>query len=266
MTVGPRPDERQGVARSRPDGRVRPLQPRGYEVAAQDEGFLRDWVASVDPTATVTLEPPGDARSGHGVSAYLLEIAPGAPPRGSTRPPLQLWLRYLVTTWADDPVVARGLLMDLAFAALSEADLDVAGEPLAAALWTAFGTVPQPSFILRAAVRRDRPEVTAPRVLLPLIVEPGRFTSVEGVVLGPNELALAGAEVDVLGLDRGTRTDRRGRFHLGGLPGDPVTSRLRVRAKGVEIVVPVPTDPDLARTMVIRLDPLEGGHGRSAHA
>ena len=245
---------------------MRALQPRGYEVAGQDEGFLREWVASVDPAAALTLEPPGDTRSGHGVSAYLLEIAPGAPPRGSTRPPLQLWLRYLVTTWADDPVVARRLLLDLAFAALGEADLDVAPEPLAPDLWTALGTVPQPSFILRAAVRRERPDVVAPRVLLPLVVEQARFVTIEGVVLGPNELGLAGAEIDAVGLDRGTQTDRRGRFRLGGLPGDPVATRLRVRAKGVEVVVAVPADPRLARTMVIHLDPLEGGHGRTAHA
>jgi len=238
----------------------------GTGVAGQDEGFLRAWVASVDPAATLTLEPPGDARSGHGVSAYLLEIAPGAPPRSSTRPPLQLWLRYLVTTWADDPAVARQLLMDLAFAALGTADLDVLPDPISPELWTAMGAVPRPSFILRAAVRRDRPEVIAPRVLVPLVVETGRFTSVEGVVLGPNEVALADAEIDVVGLDRGTRTDGRGRFHLARLPGDPVASRLRVRAKGVEVVVAVPADPTLAQDMVIHLDPLEGGHGRSAHA
>ena len=245
---------------------VQALQPRGYEVAGQDEGFLRGWVASVDPAATLTLEPPGDARSGHGVSAYLLEIAPGAPPRGSTRPPLQLWLRYLVTTWADDPEVARRLLLDLAFAALSDADLDIAAEPLAPVIWTALGTAPRPSFVLRAAVRRDRPEVVAPRVLVPLVVEQSRFVAVAGVVLGPNDLGLAGAEIDVVGLGRATRADSRGRFTLGGVPGDPVATRLRVRSKGVEVVVPVPADPDLARTMVIHLDPLEGGHGRSAHA
>jgi hypothetical protein len=103
-------------------------------------------------------------------------------------------------------------------------------------------------------------------VLLPLVVEQARFVSVEGVVLGPNELGLAGAEIDVVGIDRGTRTDRRGRFRIGSLPGDPVASRLRVRAKGVEVVVAVPADPQLARMMVIHLDPLEGEHGRTAHA
>ena len=34
---------------------MRALQPRGYEVAGQDEGFLREWVASVDPAAALSL-------------------------------------------------------------------------------------------------------------------------------------------------------------------------------------------------------------------
>jgi Carboxypeptidase regulatory-like domain len=235
-------------------------------VAGQDEAFLHDWVASVDPGADLTMDFPLDGRPGHGVSAYLLEIAPGAPPRGTSRPPLQLWLRYLVTTWSDDPLQARRLLLDLAFAAMGQSDFEIATEPLPPEIWTALGTAPRPSFVLRAAVRRDRPEIVAPRVLLPLIVEPGRFIAVAGVVLGPNDQALSGAEIDVVGLGRGTRTDSRGRFRLSSLPGDPVATRLRVRAKGVEVVVGVPPDPEQAQRLIIHVDPLEGGHGRTAHA
>lgn len=230
------------------------------------EGLLRDWVRTVDPTADFSWEPPPGDRSGHGVSVYLIEIAPSPPPRGTDRPPLQLWLRYLVTTWADGPAVAQQLLLDLAFAAMARSDLEVATESVPAETWTALGAVPQPSFVLRAAIRRDRPETVAPRVLLPLRVEPGRLIVVSGVVLDPRDGALVGADIEVVGLDRATRTDHRGRFRLRALPGAPVISRLRIRAKGVEVVVGVPADPDLARSMVIHLDPLEGKHGRIAHA
>jgi hypothetical protein len=235
-------------------------------VTGQHEELLREWVRTVDPTAEFSLEPPRDRPSGHGVSVYLIEITPSPPPRGANRPPLQLWLRYLVTTWADGPVAAQQLLLDLAFGALAQPDLEVAAESVSAETWSALGVVPQPSFVLRAAVRRDRPTAATPRVLLPLRVEPGRFVSVAGVVLDPLNDPLTGADVEAIGLDRATRTDRRGRFHLSGLPGAPVTSRLRIRAKGIEIIVGVPSDPDLARSMVVHLDPLEGEHGRTAHA
>lgn len=242
------------------------MGPWGCYVAGQDEDLLRDWVRTVDPTATFSLEPPPGARSGHGVSVYLIEITPSPPPRGTVRPPLQLWLRYLVTTWADDPAVAQQLLLDAAFAAMAMSDLEVASESLPPETWTALGAIPQPSFVLRVTARRDRPETAAPRVLLPLHVERGRIIVVAGVVLDPNDGPLAGADVEVIGIDLVTRTDRRGRFRMSGLPGAPVMSRLRIRAKGVEIIVGVPADPDLARSMVIHLDPLEGEHARSAHA
>lgn len=241
--------------------------PRGSYVAGQDEGELRDWVRAVDPTAEFSLQPPSGKRPGHGVSVYLIAVTPSPPPpRGTVRPPLQLWMRYLVTTWADDAAVANQLLVDLAFAAMGRSDLEVASDPVPAEAWTALGAIPQPSFVLRATVRRDRPETVAPPVLLPLRVEPGRLVVVAGVVLDPRDAALAGADVEAVGLDHATRTDRRGRFRLSGLPGAPVTSRLRISAKGVEIIVAVPADPDLARSMVIHLDPLEGEHGRLAHA
>lgn len=231
-----------------------------------DDAMLRDWVRSVDPSAQFTLDPPVAERAGHGVSVYLLEVAPRPPCRGAERPPLQLWLRYLVTTWADDPADGHRLLLDLAFTAMEQPDIEVLAEPLPAATWTALGAVAQPSFVLRASLRRDRAETPAKPVLLPLRIEPARRIVVSGVVLDPREGALVGATVSVVGLDHATRTDRRGRFRLVGIPGAPVNSRLRIRAKGVEVIVPVPAKPDLASSMVIHLDPLEGEHGRTAHA
>lgn len=235
-------------------------------VAGHDEALLREWVRTVDPSAQFTLDPPVGERSGRGVSAYLLEVAPRPPSRGAVRPPLQLWLRYLVTTWADDPGAAHALLLDLAFAAMDQPDLEVLTEPVSPATWTALGAIAQPSFVLRASVRRDRVEAPTKPVLLPLRIEAASRMTVSGVVLDPRDGALVGATVGVVGLDQTTRTDRRGRFRLVGLPGPPVETRLRIRAKGTERIVPVPPEPERATAMVIHLDPLEGEHGRTAHA
>ena len=238
----------------------------GVEVAGHDADLIRDWVRSVDPSAGFTLDPPIEDRSGRGVSVYLLEVTPRPPSRGAERPPHQLWLRYLVTTWAEEPEVAQQLLLDLAFAAMDQTDLEVATEPVPAATWTALGAVARPSFVLRASARRDRPETKAPPVLYPIRVDPGRILVAAGIVLDPREQGVADATIEVIGLDRTIRTDKRGRFRLTGVPGGRIPSRLRIRAKGTEVIVGVPADPDLARSMVIHLDPLEGEHGRTAHA
>jgi hypothetical protein len=158
------------------------------------------------------------------------------------------------------------LLLDLAFAAMDQPDLEVLADPLPAATWTALGAVAQPAFVLRSSLRRERVEPIDKPVLLPLRIEAAPRIVVSGVVLDPRETALSGASVGVVGLDHTTLTDRRGRFRLEGVPGSPVDSRLRIRAKGVEVIVPVPRRPGSASSMVIHLDPLEGEHGRAAHA
>ena len=61
--------------------------------------MLRALVRGVDASAEVVLGPPWATRSGHGVNLYLLDLARRQPTRGTSRPPLQLWLRYLITTW-----------------------------------------------------------------------------------------------------------------------------------------------------------------------
>ena len=234
-------------------------------VAGHDEALLEEWVRTVDPSAQFTLDAPVAERSGRGVSVYLLEVAPRPPSRGTVRPPLQLWLRYLVTTWAEEPADAHDLLLDLAFGAMDQPDLEVLTEPVTPATWTALGAVAQPSFVLRMSLRRERAEPIVKPVLVPLIIEAAPRIVVSGVVLDPRESALSGATVGVVGIDHTTTTDRRGRFRLEGVPGSPVDSRLRVRAKGVEVIVPVPTKPGSASSMVIHMDPLEGEHGRNAH-
>ena len=241
--------------------------PRGYEVAGQDEGFLREWVASVDPAATLTLEPPGDARSGHGVSAYLLEIAPGAPPRGSTRPPLQLWLRYLVTTWADDPVVARRLLMDLAFAALSQADLDVAPEPLAPDLWTR----PRrgPPAVLHPARRRPsgatRGRRAARAAARSSSNRPGSCRS-RASSSAPTSSASPAPRSTWSASTAGRAPTAVAGSASAACPATRSPAGCASGPRGWRSSSRVPADPQLARTMVIHLDPLEGEHGRTAHA
>jgi len=229
----------------------------------QAEDTLRALVRSVDPAADVLLGPPGTSRSGRGVNLYLLEIVPRPPTRGTTRPPLQLWLRYLITTWGEEAGAAQQLLLDLAFAAMAQPELEMDPEPLAPEMWSALDAVPQPSFLLRVPVSRERPLPAARPVLLPLRVEPGRLAVVAGVVLDPRESPIADARIAVDGFDRSTTTDRRGRFRLAGVPGPPATTQLRVRAKAREILVAVPDDPDAAQTMVIHVDPLEREHGIS---
>lgn len=233
-------------------------RPRARVRSDETEDRLRAWIRSVDPEAEISLRPPGEARAGRGVSVYLLDIAPQPPARGAGRPPLQLSLRYLVTTWAEDPAAADRLLVDLAYSAMEQTDLEVDLEALPPVTWTALQAVARPSFVLRVTVRRSRARPPAPPVLLPLRLRSAQPALVAGVVRGPGGVPLADAAVAIPGIGREARTDRQGRFQLAGVPGPPLSTHLVVRAKGTETSVKLPKDPARARALVIEINSLEG--------
>jgi hypothetical protein len=141
---------------------------------------LHDWILTVLDDVTISLRPPDAETTGQGVSLYLLELVDDPPLRGQQPPPLQLALRYLVTTWAAEPAAAHRLLGQLAFSAMTQPDLAVELQPPTAATWQALNARPQPAFILRVPLRQHRPQPTIPLVRAPLViqVEPGLPTSV----------------------------------------------------------------------------------------
>jgi hypothetical protein len=185
---------------------------------------LESWARTVLPAGSeVSLEAPQvDPKAG--LHLYLLEITGSPPPRATRRAPHQLQLRYLVTG-------THPLLSDLLFAALEREDFEVDLSPLPAAGWAAFGVPPRPSFVLVAPLTRARPEAIAPRVRHPLEVRATPAAPLQGVVLGPGEVPISGALVEVPGLDLAVRTNHRGEFQLAAVPATQ-TVALKVRAKG----------------------------------
>ena len=194
---------------------------------------LRDWIgAIVGPAVPVSLAPPTSAFSGPGVDCYLLDIV-AAPPERSTRPPpMQLVLRYIITTWDDDPLSAHRLLGQLVFAAMSDDTLTVEPGAVPLDVWRALGTPPRPCFVLRMPARTERVERSAPRVREPLHVATGASVPLTGVVVGPGDIPVMNARIEIIGLDASAVTDRAGRFRFATVPsaGSPV--RLRVQARG----------------------------------
>jgi hypothetical protein len=134
-----------------------------------DERML-EWVRTVVPDVPVAIAPPPAPDDGAGVRIHLLSIQPVAAIRGMKRPALELALRYLVTTTADDEGEAHRWLGALAFAAMEVAEWQVEREPLSAELWRAFGVAPRAAFVATVPLRRERPEREAPLVTQPLVL------------------------------------------------------------------------------------------------
>jgi Pvc16 N-terminal domain len=218
---------------------------------------LKEWVSSVLSGVAVSLAAPLDQTTGSGVGLYLLRIAKAPPARaGRGRPPLQLTLNYLVTTWSDDPEQSHRLLGELAFAALAHTEYEVEIEPAPVAVWRAFGIAPRPSFTLSVRLQREWPAVTGPHVRSAASLHGTPAAALSGLVVGPGDVPLMGARVECPALNRVTRTDGKGRFRLATVPASP-PPRLLVTAKGQQRWV----SPDVSalggQPLVIRFEGLE---------
>jgi hypothetical protein len=219
---------------------------------------VKSWILAVAKGAELWLGPPNGQRAGSGVGLYLLEVMKAVPTNTAQRPaPLQLTLKYLVTTWSDKPENAHQQLVRLMLAAMESADYEVETEPLATTVWTALGAVPRPSFILRVPLLYERPAVATKLVRQTKILM-SAVTSFHGLVLGPDEIPLSDCRVEIPALRLSTSTDYKGRFCFPLAPGEG-TTHLVVKAKGRQLSVSNSRSyPDSEAPLVINFSSLEG--------
>jgi hypothetical protein len=221
------------------------------------DAYLREWAGTLLGTATVSLDPPQAMQAGRGVSFYLCELADKPPPSNTKRSPLQLSLRYLVTTWAQAQEDMHHLLDELVFAAMENPAFEVELSPVAAETWVALGVVPQPSFVLCVPLRRERPEPETQLVRVPLEVQQASITDLRGTVLGPGDVPLMGALVELPALQIRTRTDAKGRFCFATVPREPGAWHLRVKAKGRQFQVVVEQNGADDNPLLVRVGPFD---------
>lgn len=201
--------------------------------------ILQSWVSTVLEGVSVSLNAPKNEQTGSGVNLYLFGISAMPPLRTTKRPPLQVALNYLVSAWAQEIKEAHQILGKLLFAAMERGEFDVDFNPAAPAMWQAFDMQPRPSFILRVPLRHELPQDELPLVRGPIAVKHSVLQSLDGVVLSPDNVPLAGVQVELSPLDLSTRTDFRGHFNFAAIPRDPPVSQITVRAKGRQLLMPI---------------------------
>lgn len=193
---------------------------------------LKAWVGEVSGEMPVSFAAPDLQVQNPGVSLYLLELGAAPPARSVRRVPLQFSVCYLVTVTADTPERAHQLLGELVFSALDTPEFEVDLSPVPVELWTALGVSPQPAFRLRLPVRREREEPVVRRVGFPLVAHTLPNEALLGRVVGPGDVPIPGALVELPALKLSTRTDARGCFRFPLVPPLESLGQLEVRAKG----------------------------------
>lgn len=217
-----------------------------------DEKMLA-WARRIVPDVAVSIAPPLADDAEPGVRIHLLSIAPVQAARGAKRPPLELALRYLVTTTATDAADAHRWLGVLAFDAMDIREWSVESEPPPIDVWRAFGVPPRPAFIVRVPLRLERRDREAPLVRKPLVVDMHATTALAGTVTGPEDIPIAGASIEIPSLQLHATSDAGGAFRFPQLPASSSIT-LIVRAKRQTRTIRARTGEPLH----IRIDGLEG--------
>jgi hypothetical protein len=219
------------------------------------DGRLKAWLSDLLPGVAISLDAPVDAPAGAEVSAYLWELAPAAPTGRGRRLPLQITLRYLISSRSDTPEQAHNLLGRVVFAAMEQGEYEVDLTPVPAAAWAALGVRPRPAFLLCAPLRVERQAPPAHRVLQPLVVRQVEMGTLAGQVLAAGSVPVAEAFVALLpGLELSTYTDAEGRFRLPAVPRPAGPHQLLVRAKGYEQSYAVEA---AQQPLIIQFEPME---------
>jgi hypothetical protein len=238
-----------GRAHRRPGDGTDALGHAGLTVIDEVDQQVTRWVEEVLPGVNVTLEGPAAAAD---VGLHLFEIADLPTARTEERRLLQVRLGYLVTTSGDDVALAHKRLGGLLFAALTHPDYGVRFPGDLAEFWSAAGVSPRAGFILTVPLRQPVEVAPAPPVQAPLLVQGVGMRVMEGVVLGPGDVPISDAFIEIPSLALATRSDTRGRFRFAAIPAAPAKQQLRVRAKAREF--PFTIDSSKPSPFVLRLD------------
>jgi len=216
----------------------------------QTDRKLQEWVTSVVGGVEVRLGPPRE-QPGTAVSLYLLELRSALPTQRGERRPLELSLRYLVTTSADDELEAHALLGKLVLAALERTDAQVELGSPSPETWAALRIAPRPCFFLELPLVVQRPTKVG-WIRRPADIHISTARSFSGVLLTRDDVPVANARVELGEIAATTETDAQGRFSFGAVPEEPRSKRLKITARGVECTV---TAQQVAGTpLVIRFD------------
>ena len=216
------------------------LSDKDREIVAWVEDVLRQGSnGDTKPAAAsiaVSLEdasgPAAKPTASRGARVILLSLGPVPPNQTRRATTFQFQVRYLISTWAETVATAHQMLADLVFAAMADASFEVELTPPSAETWKALGLNAQPAFLLQTTVWRSKVLPVAKRVLHPMVPNVVPSAAVRGRLVGPGDLPIAGAMIQLPSIAKSTETDAGGYFSFPMVPAQPKSLVFVVRAKG----------------------------------
>ena len=209
------------------------------------------WVQECLPELPVRILVSDDVERRPGITVQLANIAPLPGPR-TDRASFVLAIDYLISVQSKDPLAAHRAVGELVFAALQRPDLEICQASAIAAVGERQDNHALPGVLIRAKLARDRVFDQAPLVRRPPVVEAEGVVPLEGIVLGPNDIPVPDATVEITALGASVLTDGRGRFRFAAAPSGSKPVKLSARKRAAHAYV----DAGPGEIVTIRL-PLE---------
>ncbi len=215
---------------------------------ADNHQRLRSWVLDTLGDVEMTFGAPSSKVEERPlVFLYALGLEELVYRHGTTggRAPQGFRFRFLITTGAPSPQKAQELLGELVFTAMDEADFDIELSGSDSCLWQLLGIPPRPAFFLFVSVQRPMEEVVLPKVQEPPRLESSVSVPLVGRVVGPGDIPLMRARVELPTLDQATYTDADGRFRFPAVPKEPAVQEIKIHARGIvrTLALERPADP-----------------------
>jgi hypothetical protein len=148
-----------------------------------------------------------------------------------------MFARYLVTVSAPSRAEADRVIVALGFAALDRGSPELERDGAGPDLWLALRVPARPALVVREVLERPRFMKRVPLVRRPPVTEYAASRRVAGRIVGPGNIAIAGARIEVASAGLTAFSDHRGEFILAGVPTGPPDPTLFIVAKGVRLTV-----------------------------
>ncbi|MFW5443966.1 MAG: hypothetical protein ACKE51_06645 [Methylococcaceae bacterium] len=219
---------------------------------------LKEWIATViDSNFQVSFEHPGKIDNQPTVSIYLYNLSNSLPTSVAREIPFQINLSYLLTVQSENHLEAHQMLGELLFSAKEQTDFEVEFPSLPADYWQSFGTVPLPYFIIRLILVKARKSVQAPTIVEPPRVDIGTLISIDGVVLGADNIPVSAAKITEERTKIISYTDRNGCFSIATDSASRKKFDCKVDVKGKQFRVSIPIQKTKNKPITIHLDTIE---------
>ena len=219
----------------------------------QVDGDVLAWAEALADPGAVRLGLPAGEAPDSGLYLHLFDFRQDSQEHAPRQSTWRFVSRYLVSACSEDARESHRLLAHALIHAIESDRFEVERESPSLALWQALRVPARPAFVLAAPWSHQREKPQGPLVRRPLQMDWGELQPLSGSVLGPSDVPIMLARVEIPHTGLSAATDWRGRFHFPSvLRSDAMV--LQVSAKGQRVRTSLKDATDAEGHVVIRMD------------